>query len=114
MNRIPRWRIAAALLIVAALALIAAKVGPIYVRNLELQNFVNDLSRQSGTPSQTDDLLRSQVIQKAQGLGLPVKADNVRIVRAADNVRFDVRYVVRVDMPGYTVNLHFYPGAGSR
>jgi hypothetical protein len=29
-------------------------------------------------------------------------------------MRIDVRYQVRVDLPGYTVNLHFYPGAGSR
>jgi hypothetical protein len=25
-----------------------------------------------------------------------------------------VRYFVRVSLPGYTVDLHFYPGAGSR
>jgi hypothetical protein len=29
-------------------------------------------------------------------------------------VRIDVRYFVRVTLPGYTVDLHFYPGAGSR
>jgi len=25
-----------------------------------------------------------------------------------------VRYAVRVTLPGYPVDLHFYPGAGSR
>ena len=114
MNRLPRWRIAAALLIVVALAMIAAKVGPIYAHNLELQNFVADLSRQAETRAKPDDLLRSQVIQKAHTLGLPVTTDNIRIVRSADDLRIDVRYLVRVDLPGYTVNLHFYPGAGSR
>ena len=28
-------------------------------------------------------------------------------------IRIDIRYFVTVDVPGYTVNLHFYPGAGS-
>ena len=114
MNRLPRWRIAAALIIVAGLALIGAKVGPIYLHNLELQNFVGDLSRRSETQRKTDDVLRAQVIQKAAALDLPVKAEDVKVVRNTDSVRIDVRYVVRVDLPGYTVNLHFYPGAGSR
>jgi hypothetical protein len=29
-------------------------------------------------------------------------------------VHIEVRYAVRVDLPFYTVDLHFYPGAGSR
>jgi hypothetical protein len=41
-------------------------------------------------------------------------ADNVRIQRTSDRVQIDVRYFVRVDLPLYTVDLHFYPGAGSR
>jgi hypothetical protein len=113
-NPLPRWRLAAALLILAGLAAIAVKVGPIYAHNLQLQNFVADLSRQPGNRAKTDERLRAQVLEKAQALDLPVRSDNVRIVRGADNLRIDVRYVVRVDLPGYTVNLHFYPGAGSR
>ena len=38
----------------------------------------------------------------------------VGIKRSAKGVRIDVRYIVRVDFPLYTVDLHFYPGAGSR
>jgi len=113
-NRLPRWRVAAALLIVAGLAAFAAKVGPIYAHNLQLQNYVADLSRQPEIRAKADDLLRTEIIEKAQALSLPVRGDNVKIMRGADNVRIDVRYVVRVDLPGYTVNLHFYPGAGSR
>jgi hypothetical protein len=43
-----------------------------------------------------------------------VKQDNVQVIRSRDGVRIDVRYFVRVTLPGYTVDLHFYPGAGSR
>jgi len=38
----------------------------------------------------------------------------VQIVRSQGGLRIDVRYFVRVTLPGYTVDLHFYPGAGSR
>ena len=53
------------------------------------------------------------MLDKAHELDLPVKADNVKILRLHDGMRIDVRYFVRVNFPGYTVDLHFYPGAGS-
>ena len=114
MKRLPRWRIAAALLIVAGLATFAVRIGPTYLHNLQFQNFVGDLAAHPENRSQPDDLLRSQVLEKARVLDLPVKPDNVRIFRNPDRLRIDVRYIVRVDLPGYTVDLHFYPGAGSR
>jgi len=111
---LPGWRIAAALVVVAGLALFGVKVGPIYLHNLELQTFVGALTARPDNLSQTDERLRGQVLEKARVLNLPVQADNVKIVRRDSTVRIDVRYIVRVDLPGYTVDLHFYPGAGSR
>jgi len=113
-NRVPRWRIAAAIVILAGLLFFAAMFSPIYVHNLELQNFVSDLAGRPDTPAKSDDVLRTWVLDKAHELDLPVKADNVRILHSPDGMRIDVRYFVRVDLPGYTVDLHFYPGAGSR
>lgn len=114
MNRVPRWRIAAAVLILAGLALFAAMFAPIYYHNMELQNFVSEVAARPDTPSKSDDLLRTWVLDKAHELDLPVRADNVKIVHSKDGMRIDVRYFVRVNAPGYTVDLHFYPGAGSR
>ncbi len=122
MNRVPRWRIAAAVVVLAALAFFAAIFAPIYFRNVQLQSFVAAIPQrvadqtQAGTPP-SDDLLRTWVIDKARQLNLPVSAGDVHIFRSPKDAaleRIDVRYFVRVDFPGYTVNLHFYPGAGSR
>jgi hypothetical protein len=111
---IPRWRIAAGLFVLAGLLFFAAMIGPLYVRNFRLQNYVGDITRSAQSPSQTDDVLRGEVLQRAAGLRLPVTAENVHITRSADALRIEVRYAVRVDLPLYTVDLHFYPGAGSR
>ncbi len=54
--------------------------------------------------------LRATVVDKANALNLPVKADNVHIDHLPEGIRIDVRYFVRVSLPGYTVDLHFYPG----
>ncbi len=122
MSRIPRWRIAAAVAVLAALAFFVAIFTPVYIRNFRLQSYVTELPQQvakqtaAGAPP-SDDLVRTWVLERAQRLNLPVKPGDVQIHRSPDNgavERIDVKYLVRVDFPGYTVNLHFYPGAGSK
>ena len=111
---VSRWRIAAAIAVLAALLGFGVLFTPIYVDNLRLQSYVSELTHNASTIQQTDDGLRTAVVAKAQQLDLPVKADNVHIERLPEGIRIDVRYFVRVSLPGYTVDLHFYPGAGSR
>ena len=114
MSRVPRWRIASAAVVLAALLAFAAMFAPIYYRNLELQNFVSGVAQRVENQTNSDDVLRGWVLDKAHEIDLPIKEDNVHIIRSRGGVRIDVRYFVRVTLPGYTVDLHFYPGAGSR
>src|SRR6185436_15162045 len=109
-----RLRVAAALLIVVILAVLGARLLPLYLENMRLQSYVEGITQNAENRTRPDDALRVAVLEKAALLGLPVKADNVHIKRSEDNVRIDVRYVVHVDFPMCPVDLHFYPGAGSR
>jgi uncharacterized membrane protein len=109
-----RWRQAAGLAVLAILLILAVRLTPIYLHNRELQQFVEEATHLAAAPTSSDDVLRSWVLAKAADLDLPVVADNVHIQRSADSVRIEVRYVVRVNLPLYTVDLHFYPGAGSQ
>jgi hypothetical protein len=114
MNPVPRWRIAAAVLVLVALLGFGVMFAPIYVDNLKLQTYVEEITRRVDSQNQPDEALRQNVLNKAHELDLPVKADNVHITHSPEGLRIDVRYFVRVTVPGYTVDLHFYPGAGSR
>jgi uncharacterized protein DUF4845 len=109
-----RLRQAAGFAVLAVLVVLGIKLIPIYLHDQELQRFVEDVSHRPAAPAASDDVLRSWVLAKATDLELPVTASNIKIQRAPGTVRLDVRYVVRVDLPMYTVDLHFYPGAGSR
>ncbi|MDQ6699841.1 MAG: DUF4845 domain-containing protein [Acidobacteriota bacterium] len=111
---VPAWRIAAGALILIALLALAAYLAPVYLRNLKLQQYVEELASRADSPSKPDDVLRSAVMEKANELDLPVKTENVQISRINDAFKISVRYVVRMDLPFYKVDLHFYPGAGSR
>ena len=114
MNPVPRWRIAAAVLVLAALLGFGVLFAPIYADNLKLQTYVEEITRRADSQKQPDEALRQIVLKRARELDLPVMADNVHIMRSTEGLRIDVRYFVRVTLPGYTVDLHFYPGAGSR
>lgn len=113
-NPLPRWRIVAGCLVLAALVLFAALFAPVYVRNLKLQNYVDEMTHRVGNDKQSDEALRSMVLEKAHQLDLPVKEGNVRIYRSGEGLRIDVQYAVTLTAPLYRVELHFYPGAGSR
>ncbi|MEO7653077.1 MAG: hypothetical protein ABIZ80_21675 [Bryobacteraceae bacterium] len=107
-----KLRIAVAALILLVLVIFGVRLLPLYLQNMKLQTYVEQLTAAEGT--RPDDLVRIDVLQKAALLGLPVKEGDVRIKRSNETLRIDVRYFVRVDLPLYTVDLHFYPGAGSR
>ena len=59
MNRLPCWRIAAAVLILAGLIAFLAMFAPIYFRNLELQRYVSDLTHSAANTQKSDDLLQT-------------------------------------------------------
>jgi hypothetical protein len=113
-NRVPLWRVLAALFIVGGMLFFLALFTPYYMRNLKLQTFVSETARHVEVQTQSDDWLKQMVLAKAHQLNLPVEEDNVHITRSQSGVHIDVRYFVNVSFPGYTVRLHFYPGAGSR
>jgi len=111
-KQLPGWRLAAGILVLAGLGFFLVLFTPIYFHNYELQGFVDDLTRTPASQSKADSELADEVVAEAHRLDLPITADNVRVIHQADAIRIDVRYQVEVDLPGYTVNLHFYPGAG--
>lgn len=117
MNHAPAvswWRIGGAVVVLGVLVYLGTRLAPVYVHNYELQRFVEETTQRVENHTKSDDLLRTWVVEKAGELDLPVKAGNVQIRRLRGSLRIDIRYMVRVDLPLYTVDLHFYPGAGSQ
>jgi hypothetical protein len=105
--------VAAGVLILVALVAFGVELIPLYYRNYQFQGYVSAAAHRVENQTKSDDVLRDWLLDKADSLKLPVKAGDVHIQRSADRMRIDVRYAVRVDLPGYTVNLHFDPGAGN-
>jgi hypothetical protein len=107
----PKWRLAAGALVLVALTGFGVELVPLYYRNYQFQRYVSAAAERPENQAKSDDVLREWLLDKADVLKLPVKPGDVHIQRSADSLRIDVRYAVRVDLPGYTVSLHFSPGA---
>lgn len=110
-NKIARLIAGAAVLLV--LIIVGVALIPPYAANWRLQSFVNDLADDPGTAKRPPEAVKTQVLNAAAGLGLPVHSEDVRVVVTPDAVRIDVLYIVHVDLAGYTIDLHFRPEAGS-
>ena len=107
-------RIGLAILIVAVLAAAAVLLAPAYLRNMRFQEYLNALGNQPAPDQQSEERLRIEIVSQATRMGLPVRPGDVRVQRTAGRLRLEVRYVVRVDLPIYTVDLHFRAQGGSR
>jgi phosphoribosylaminoimidazole carboxylase (NCAIR synthetase) len=106
-------RIGAALAILAGLALSAVLMLPPYFRNLEFQRRLEQLAQQSDVATQPAEVVRTQALNAAAELGLPVRSDQVAVERAGERYRLRVLYVRRVDLLIYTVDLHFRSSTGN-
>ena len=108
------WRLALGALVILVLIALGLALTPIYLHNLSFQHYVSALAEDPRTHERDDSLIRSSLVEKADELKLPVHFENIQITRTAETVRITVRYVVHVNLVVYAVDLHFYPGAGSR
>lgn len=108
MRRIPIWRIALAALVLGALIGLGILIIPVYVHNSELQSFAQQIALDPGSRSKPDDLLKAEIMNRAESLNLPIRAGDVRIERSGNGVRIGISYVVKVNLPLYTVDLHFH------
>jgi hypothetical protein len=57
-------------------------------------------------------VLQVRVVDRAARLGLAIRPEQVRLQRSGEGLRIEVRYAVPIDLPFYTVDLHFRASAG--
>lgn len=102
-----------ALVVLAVVAFLGAKIIPVYVNNYELNDYISQLAIRATVGHASADAVQNDVVQKAQDLGLPVTRDNVK-VSIGSKVTIDIDYNVPVDLKVYTLTLHFTPSAENR
>ena len=103
-------RLAAGVLVLVLLASLGLLLSPAYISNWKLQRYIDRVVENRPSPGAADSV-RAQVVNQAAAMGLPIRSDDVHVEIYPGSVRVTVLYVVRVDLAGYTVDLHFRPAA---
>lgn len=109
-SRTPRL-IAGGVVIVLLLVVAGFLISP-YIDNWRLQSYINDLADNPAVSKRPVGAVRSDVLNEAATLGLPIQSEDVQVSATTNGVKIDVLYIVHVDLLGYTIDLHFRPAAG--
>lgn len=112
--QVSRLRVAAGIGVLVVLAALGLALLPAYMDNFEFQRHLEQISIDPRNVGLPPDVVRIKVLDRAARLGLPISAEQVRIEPAAGRTKLEVRYFIRVDLPMYTVDLHFRPSSGGR
>lgn len=101
-------RTAAGVILAAALVCVLAMLVPAYRKNSSFQEYLE----QAVTRPEPPGILKTDIVNRAAQIGLPLRDSDVRITEKPGNgLRVDIVYVSRVDLKLYTVDLHFHPSA---
>lgn len=109
-----RWRLAAGIAVLLALAGFCGLLFRPYLQNWRLQQYIEQIAFDEGKKGQDPAVYTAAVADQASRLGLPVPVDHIRVTKSEGGVFIEARYFVRVDLLVYTVDLHFRPAAGVR
>ncbi len=92
-------------LILLGLAIFVAwKMIPVKVKAAELRQTVVDEAKSAGTHN--DDRIKAAILAKAREDNLPVKEEDIVIVRSQGEISVTVTYTLPIVFPGYTYNWH--------
>jgi hypothetical protein len=101
------------LAILAALAISAVKIVPVYVANYQFQDAINTETEfaLSGYPKKTADDIRQDVFKKAEDLGIPAKPGDIQLDDTNGSVSISLNYSVPIDLYVYQFTLQFHTHA---
>jgi hypothetical protein len=101
------------LVVVGALGFTAIKIVPVYVENYQFQDSIEAESRfaLTGYPKRSADDVRADIFKKAQEIGIPVNAEDIRVNMTNGSVEIGLDYSVPIDLKVYQFTLQFHPHA---
>lgn len=103
------WRRIAGVAVLAIFVAVAIALVPPYLNNAKFQRYLDGAVEHAQAP----EIVQANIVGKAGEMGLPVRTGDVHVTRSGNGVSVDIVYVVRVDFPLYTVDLHFHPSAST-
>src|SRR5262245_25924638 len=96
------------LLVFVGLLFAASQYIPAYFSAFQLNDYVRQEVKYAGTSRKTADVLRTEILEKASELGIPLKKDDIRISRRGLSFTLELEYRWPIDMKIYRHELLFH------
>lgn len=93
--------------------LLVAKLFPVYLASYQFQDQINSISRlaaYSFTIKNEDDI-RHLVDEQVKDIGIPLRTEDIHVIRQPNVVVIWADYTVHVDFPTHPMDLKFHPAA---
>ena len=107
----PRIKVLLSIFVLVVLCYIGFKVIPVYLNNYQFQDEIQSISRFGAYTGRTDDEIRRAIQEKVSNLGLPLRPEDVHLVRQGRDVTIWADYTVHIDLPRHPLDLRFQPAA---
>jgi hypothetical protein len=97
------------LLVLLSLIFAASRYFPPYFAAFQFNDFVREEVKYAGTSRKTVDAIRTEILQKAGELGIPITKKDIRILRrGAASFTVEIDYRWPIDMKVYRHELVFH------
>ncbi|HEX4274902.1 MAG TPA: hypothetical protein VHZ74_06090 [Bryobacteraceae bacterium] len=113
-DKLPLWRLVAAILVIAAMVGVLLSLAPVYFENYQLDRYLRSFVHGANGNTTTDQTVQAAILARARQLDLPVLPDDVQVSHPNGKLQVQIKYGVEMNFPLYQVDLHFHPTAASR
>lgn len=87
------------LLVVIAAVMVAVKVVPVKLVDIEFGDYIEEQAQFAGRSS--GDTLRARIIKKAKELDVPIKKKDLKVEKSMNHVKIEASYMVNLDFGFY-------------
>jgi hypothetical protein len=93
--------------------LVVAKLFPVYLASYQFQDQINSISRLAAYSYtiKSDDDIRHLVDEQVKDIGIPLRSEDIHVIRQPNMVVIWADYTVHVDFPTHPMDLKFHPAA---
>jgi hypothetical protein len=102
-EKLPVWRVICGFGVLGSLLLIAILIAPVYIANYQLTQYVRTLAASSDAIRTPDEMFRTEIVERAHQLHLPVQPADVTVKHNGGRVQLQLnRYKAQV----YHADIH--------
>ncbi|HWR34629.1 MAG TPA: hypothetical protein VN622_02020 [Clostridia bacterium] len=102
------------LAVLFAAVYVAWAVLPPYYNNFQFQDAVDAEAKMSSYSTKTEFEMQESLAKKAQEFDIPLKAEQIHVVRSGNELSIWAEYQIHVDLPLYPVDLRFQPATKNK